>query len=291
MIEQHFDLFDDQDPRAYRTELPNKIFDLELDPFEGWLYSHLKRIAGAAGGHCFMSIAVLAAKCKMSENTLRKAKKELAKKGLIRVEQGNYEAGKADKIYIVNIWRENYDQFVPPSKTIPPPFKNDTTPGSKTTGHEERTHEERTKEEETKEEQAHVEIAPQLDPLPSKSRTNHFGLKPETFLLVMEVFVHWKLVTGRSRSVLDKKRADKIAARLKEGYTVEELKSAIEGCKQSPYHNGSDPRNESGTIYDAIDLIFRSAEKTEFFMRIKTTQENLDVRRRSDAESVEAFFG
>ncbi|MDQ3801806.1 MAG: hypothetical protein M3384_20465, partial [Acidobacteriota bacterium] len=69
------------------------------------------------------------------------------------------------------------------------------------------------------------------------------------------------------RAVLDGKRNGKILSRLREGYAVEDLKAAISGCRASPWHNGTDPKS-NGTIYDSIDLIFRDAEKVDFFIAI-----------------------
>lgn len=77
------------------------------------------------------------------------------------------------------------------------------------------------------------------------------------------VFAHWQRVMGHSRAVLDTKRQRLIEARLKDGYTVEDLCNAVTGCSLSPYHMG---QNEQGTRYDGIDLICRDGGKVDKFL-------------------------
>jgi hypothetical protein len=45
------------------------------------------------------------------------------------------------------------------------------------------------------------------------------------------VFEHWQRVMNKPRAKLGEKRRKAIAARLAEGYTVDELRSAVDGCK------------------------------------------------------------
>lgn len=82
---------------------------------------------------------------------------------------------------------------------------------------------------------------------------------------VSEIFQYWQEAmrhpNARLRST--SKRYKAVAARLKEGYTVEQIKSAINGCRASPYHMG---QNETGTVYDELELICRNDVKLESFM-------------------------
>lgn len=64
-----------------------------------------------------------------------------------------------------------------------------------------------------------------------------------------------------------------ISARLKEGFSVEDLKQAIDGNHKSDYHSGV---NETGKKYHGIGLIFRNAEKVSGFIE---SAEGVDVRR------------
>ena len=77
-----------------------------------------------------------------------------------------------------------------------------------------------------------------------------------------EVFNYWIEKLGHTKSKFSRDRKGKISARLKEGFSVDELKRAIDGCATSSYHMGD---NDNGKVYDNINLIFRNAEKVESF--------------------------
>lgn len=101
---------DEGDLRKYRTETPNMVLDMDLGPYEGWLYQHLKRIAGDSGV-CWRGTQALARITKMSTGAVSKAKLELQKRGLITVQPGDGRKGEADEIRITNIWRRNFEHF------------------------------------------------------------------------------------------------------------------------------------------------------------------------------------
>ena len=65
-----------------------------------------------------------------------------------------------------------------------------------------------------------------------------------------------KLTPGRRRVVL---------ARLREGYTVEQVKQAISACSASPWHMGV---NDRKVVYNDLTLICRSGEKLEAFLAL-----------------------
>ena len=80
----------------------------------------------------------------------------------------------------------------------------------------------------------------------------------------LKIFEHWKKILNHPNAKFDKARKRKIEQALAEhGYTVEELKKAIEGNKKSAWHQGGNPE---GVLYDSIDLIFRNPEKIETFL-------------------------
>lgn len=83
---------------------------------------------------------------------------------------------------------------------------------------------------------------------------------------VLIVYRHWQNVHGRSQARLTEARRKLIRDRLAEGYTMQNLKDAIEGNKLSAYHQGE---NEKNRVYDSIDLILRSSDKVEQFMGYK----------------------
>ena len=69
------------------------------------------------------------------------------------------------------------------------------------------------------------------------------------------VFAYWKTTMNHPRAVLDAKRQRVITKALKT-YSIEDLKLAIDGCKNTPYNMG---QNDNGQVYDDISLILRDA--------------------------------
>lgn len=94
---------------------------------------------------------------------------------------------------------------------------------------------------------------------------------------VREIFEHWVAVMGKtSQTKLNDKRKRCIESRLREGYSVDQIKAAIDGCAKSPYHMG---RNDSGTVYDDLTLICRSGDRIEQFannIAIQQTRSSLN---------------
>lgn len=82
---------------------------------------------------------------------------------------------------------------------------------------------------------------------------------------VIEVFNHWVRVhkDGRRgpKAILTPKRR-KLIEKAIDMYGVETCIMAIDGCKNSPWHQGENP---SGKRYDSIELILRDAQKIESF--------------------------
>jgi hypothetical protein len=67
------------------------------------------------------------------------------------------------------------------------------------------------------------------------------------------------------------KEAKKIQARLKEGFSVEDLIEAIDGCHRSEYHQGQNDQNKK---YDSLELIVRDGSKVQQFIEINRTSGN-----------------
>ncbi len=88
------------------TIIPNLIDDLGLSPYAVRLYFHLKRVAGEKG-ECWQSGDTMAKICAMSTGTISKAKKELVKLALIRVEVKSTEKNIYHQITIIDVWERN----------------------------------------------------------------------------------------------------------------------------------------------------------------------------------------
>ena len=81
---------------------------------------------------------------------------------------------------------------------------------------------------------------------------------------IIEIFKHWQTVMGHQQARLDSNRKKHIGNALKLGYTVDQLKQAIDGCSRTPHNIGDNDRNER---YDGVHIIFKSADQIDRFMR------------------------
>lgn len=86
-----------------------------------------------------------------------------------------------------------------------------------------------------------------------------------------EIFHYWKETMNHPQAKLDKKRAGIIHKALQLGYSVVDLKKAINGCAQTPFNMGQNDRHQ---IYDDISLILRDAEHIERFINNSTNPPN-----------------
>ncbi len=82
-----------------------------------------------------------------------------------------------------------------------------------------------------------------------------------TVVSVGEVIEHYQQYHPRSKP--GDKEKSKIHARLKDGYSVDDLKAAIDGCHRSPFHCGE---NEGGKKYQSLELIVRDASHVATFL-------------------------
>lgn len=79
---------------------------------------------------------------------------------------------------------------------------------------------------------------------------------------ITKIFEHWKRVMNHPRARLDSARRRAITARLRDGYSAEDIIKAIDGCRASRWHMGDNP---SGVRYDDLTLICRNGAKLEQF--------------------------
>lgn len=91
------------------------------------------------------------------------------------------------------------------------------------------------------------------------------------------VFAHWQQVMGKDKARLDAKRKRAITGRLKDGYTVDQLCRAVDGCSLSGWHMGKNDRNIK---YNDIELICRDASKVDQFMGMAERPPETDAERR-----------
>ncbi|AWG45802.1 MULTISPECIES: hypothetical protein [unclassified Massilia] len=99
---------------------------------------------------------------------------------------------------------------------------------------------------------------------------------------VQDVFAHWQRVMDHPQARLDEKRAKAIGKRLADGYTVADLRLAVDGCRRSPHHMG---QNDQRTVYDDIELICRDGPHVDKFIKLATPEAIADpgLRRQINA--------
>lgn len=86
---------------------------------------------------------------------------------------------------------------------------------------------------------------------------------------IREVFDYWVRTSGKSRAKLTGDRRIKVRARLKDGYSVEDLKAAIRGNAVGAYIDAR------GTKYNDLTLICRSGAHVERFQSLDNGGGNL----------------
>ena len=105
------------------------------------------------------------------------------------------------------------------------------------------------------------------------------------------ILEHWQKVMNHPRAIFDDKRKNLIIKHLKSGYESHRLMDAVTGCSLSPYHMG---KNESGTVYDGLDLILRDSSKIEkfeaFVLSPPRTQNKQDVLQQSNSVAVDEWL-
>lgn len=75
-----------------------------------------------------------------------------------------------------------------------------------------------------------------------------------------EIFAYWQAATNHPKAKFTPERRARVSDRLKDGYTVDEIKQAIDGCVADPFHRGE---NQDGKVWDDLELICRTGSKLE----------------------------
>ncbi len=85
-----------------------------------------------------------------------------------------------------------------------------------------------------------------------------------------QVFEYWvKAARKGSNAVFGAKRKKAVKARLAQGYTVDDLCRAVDGCLATPFNRGV---NEGGVVYDDLELICRSESHVDRFRQAAKAQ-------------------
>jgi uncharacterized phage protein (TIGR02220 family) len=89
--------------------------------------------------------------------------------------------------------------------------------------------------------------------------------QPSTTPEEREVFAYWQRAVGKPEAKFTADRRAKIRARLREGYSVDDIKKAIRNVAESTYHRGE---NANGHEYCDLTLICRNGSKLEGYRDI-----------------------
>lgn len=114
-------------------------------------------------------------------------------------------------------------------------------------------------QEQETEQEINIREALPASPVPARSSIKAENLNKD----VEDVFAYWQEVMESPASKLDKARRNKIEVAFKLGYSVKDLKQAIDGCASNPFYMGNNDRKKK---YNGINLIFRDAEHIEQFI-------------------------
>ncbi|KTD21998.1 hypothetical protein [Legionella israelensis] len=115
-------------------------------------------------------------------------------------------------------------------------------------------------------------------------KTSPEDLSEPYSIATKEVFEYWKTIMNHPRAKLDNKRKRVITNALKLGYSLFDLKKAIDGCANTSYNMG---KNENNQVYDDIGLILRDADHIERFIN-NACQEDGESKSVSNSQSLMA---
>lgn len=244
--------------RNFSLFVPAAIDEYGFAPEEFRVFSHIvRRAAGEKSKGCFASIPTMSKDLQISEKVVRRSLNVLLGCGAI---SRTFRPGQTDILDF-----NNFAQWKP--KELLESLREKYTPGKKDT-----TSSGGKKATTTGSKNDRGVVAKTTDEgIPSKEEPfKENKVSKETCLSnqIQEVFLYWQTALNHPKAVLTTERKRKIAGRLRD-YSVEQVKQAIDGCKRSPYHQGE---NDTGAIYDDIELICRNGVKTEQFIGYLTVK-------------------
>ncbi len=237
-----------------------RSFVTQRSPYQGatfFVHYFLGDLENEDNGHVlWLSMARLAARLRLHENTVYKAVQQMVDDGfLTRLDDDtSRQRGKPRR------YRFEYpqvpvafspDRVASPSEKVGGTQSESGSSPSQRVGGTQResgqTENEPNGVTEQGPEDSHTSSSTSSKPDPSRSDE------------VKEVVNYWRLAL-HPRAKWSDKRARKVAARLKEGYSVADLKQAVEGAVANAHVS------EKGERYDDLELICRDATKVDLFM-------------------------
>lgn len=100
------------------------------------------------------------------------------------------------------------------------------------------------------------------------------SVEPGLDAVARELFAYWQEQCGHPNAKPTKDRLRKVVARLREGYTAEQIRCGIDGAARAAYVG------DNGKVYDDLELICRNGSKLESFIdRGKSASDDGFVKR------------
>ncbi len=123
-----------------------------------------------------------------------------------------------------------------------------------------------------------AESAPEApEEAPEKPPTSSSELDDARFF--RQVFDHWRTACGHAGAKPTRDRRSKVIARRREGYTLDDIKRAIDGAATAAYVN------DAGKRFDDLELICRNGSKLDSFIaRAPTAGHEPQAARTADPE-------
>jgi hypothetical protein len=255
----------------------SELDDYGLSAIEFRVYSRLARRSGQTAA--FESVPNMAKEFEVSDRTVQRCLKVLT---ICRLIAEQIRPGKPTR-YTLNprsvwspksqlkatrasVWNKSGDTTTPS-----PHVTGDTTKGGGVTP------------------QRGVVVTPQREEGSSIEGTKPNGGEPRAPRdpsSVTEVFTYWQSVMEKKGARLTPERERAVCARLKQDYTVDEIKQAVDGCRASPFHMGE---NDARKRYDDLTLICRNGAKLEDFMRMGEAKGSKEDRHAAKIAELDAM--
>lgn len=227
-------------------------------------------------GECYPSLALTAHDCGWQKSHASEARKELLAKGWIRLDGQviSCQMGFSDRSQNGNNRSQNGNDIpktgtiaVPKTGTIIPKTGTENSQNGNKSFPKRELHIGRTSPINQPIEPAQL-TSPENPPEKTSSDSGESPsgsstAEPKLAEQVKEIFTYWQIALNHPTAKLTDDRRRRIEARLREKYTVEEIKSAIDGCAASPFHRGE---NDKGQVFDDLELICRNGSKLESFI-------------------------
>lgn len=125
-------------------------------------------------------------------------------------------------------------------------------------------------------------------PMVPAHKETHVESADSTAGLVEAIFSYWQERLDHPNTKLTPERRRRVEARLRDKYTVEQIKQGIDGCASSPFNRGE---NDRGRPFDDLELICRNGSKLESFIALVTPRNGNGHHINGTASSKNRFCG